>query len=141
MGSIGNGNQGKGDPNRRKGAAGKRGGGDRGSTAARPTLTRDWGGPQVRDPVPIISVNPEADPPQPRAPVRPNRAEQDGEAAEEKSQEHKKYVKIPPEEPSAAAWKKPDKADERARKGTLKNRAANARETRVNRHTSHGSKT
>ena len=53
------------------------GGGDRGSTAARPTLTRDWGGPQVRDPVPIVSVNPEADPPQPRAPVRPNRAEQD----------------------------------------------------------------
>ena len=42
------------------------GGGDRGSTAARPTLTRDWGGPQVRDPVPIVSVNPEADPPQPR---------------------------------------------------------------------------
>ena len=46
------------------------GGGDRGSTAARPTLTRnggkkqnptrDWGGPQVRDPVPIVSVNPEA---------------------------------------------------------------------------------
>ena len=35
-----------------------RGGGDRGSTAARPTLTRDWGGPQVRDPMPIISVNP-----------------------------------------------------------------------------------
>ena len=32
------------------------GGGDRGSTAARPTLTRDWGGPQVRDPVPIVSV-------------------------------------------------------------------------------------
>ena len=31
-----------------------RGGGDRGSTAARPTLTRDWGGPQVRDPVPIF---------------------------------------------------------------------------------------
>ena len=54
-----------------------RGGGDRGSTAARPTLTRDWGGPQVRDPVPIVSVNPEADPPQPSAPVRPNRAEQD----------------------------------------------------------------
>ena len=63
------------------------GGGDRGSTAARPTLTRDggkkqnptrdWGGPQVRDPVPIVSVNPEADPPQPSAPVRPNRAEQD----------------------------------------------------------------
>ena len=52
------------------------GGGDRGSTAARPTLTRDWGGPQVRDPVPIVSVNPEADPPQPSAPVRPNRAEQ-----------------------------------------------------------------
>ena len=26
------------------------GGGDRGSTAARPTLTRNWGGPQVRDP-------------------------------------------------------------------------------------------
>ena len=70
------------------------------------TRTRNWGGPQVRDSVPIVSVNPEADPPQPRAPVRPNRAEQDGEAAEEKSQEHKKYVKIPPEEPSAAAWKK-----------------------------------
>ena len=44
------------------------GAGDRGSTAARPTLTRDggkkqnptrdWGGPQVRDPVPIVSVNP-----------------------------------------------------------------------------------
>ena len=72
-----------------------RGGGDRGSTAARPTLTRDWGGPQVRDPAPIVSVNPEADPPQPRAPVRPNRAEQDGETAEEKSQEHKKYVRNP----------------------------------------------
>ena len=76
-----------------------RGGGDRGSTAARPTLTRDWGGPQVRDPVPIVSVNPEADPPQPRAPVRPNRAEQDKETAEEKRQEHKKHVKSPPEEP------------------------------------------
>ena len=35
-------------------------GGDRGATAARPTLTRDWGGPQVRDPAPIVSVNPEA---------------------------------------------------------------------------------
>ena len=34
--------------------------------------------------MPIVSVNPEADPPQPRAPVRPNRAEQDGETAEEK---------------------------------------------------------
>ena len=68
-------------------------GGDRGSTTARTTLNRDWGGPQVRDPTPIVSVNPEADPPQPRAPVRPNRAEQDGETAEEKSQEHKKYVK------------------------------------------------
>ena len=34
--------------------------------------------------MPVISVNPEADPPQPRAPVRPNRAEQDGETAEEK---------------------------------------------------------
>ena len=66
-----------------------RGGGDRGSTAARPTLTRDWGGPQVRDPPPIVSVNPEADPPQPRAPVRPNQAEQDGETAEEKSQSAK----------------------------------------------------
>ena len=68
-------------PNRRKGAAGK-GGGDRGSTAARPTLTRDWGGPQVKEQVPVVSVNPEADPPQPSAPVRPNRAEQDGETAE-----------------------------------------------------------
>ena len=69
------------------------GGGDRGSTAARPTLTRNWGGPQVRDPAPIVSVNPEADPPQPRAPVRPRQGEQDGETAEEKSQEHKKRVK------------------------------------------------
>ena len=51
------------------------------------------GGPQVRDPVPIVSVNPEADPPQPRAPVRPSQGEQDGETAEEKSQEHKKHVK------------------------------------------------
>ena len=42
--------------------------------------------------MPIVSVNPEADPPQPRAPVRPNRAEQDGETAEEKSQKLKKYV-------------------------------------------------
>ena len=42
------------------------------------TRTRNWGGPQVRDPVPIVSVNPEADPPQPRAPVQPNRAERDG---------------------------------------------------------------
>ena len=67
-----------------------RGGANRGATAARPTLTRDWGGPQVKDPVPVVSVNPEADPPQPRAPVRPNRAEQDGETAEEKSQEHKR---------------------------------------------------
>ena len=75
------------------------GGGDRGSTAARPTLTRDWGEPQVRDPAPIVSVNPEADPPQPRAPVRPNRAEQDGETAGEKSREYKKDVKKPPEEP------------------------------------------
>ena len=79
------------------------GGGDRGSTAARPTLTRyggkkqnptrDWGGPQVRDPVPIISVNPEADPPQPRAPVRPRQGEQDGETAEEKSQSTKNTSK------------------------------------------------
>ena len=49
--------------------------------------------------MPIISVNPEADPPQPRAPVRPNRAEQDKETAEEKRQEHKRHVKSPPEEP------------------------------------------
>ena len=42
--------------------------------------------------MPIVSVNPEADPPQPRAPVRPNRAEQDGETAEEKSQEHKGFI-------------------------------------------------
>ena len=59
-----------------KGATGEGGRANRGSTAARPTLTRDWGGPQVRDPVPIVSVNPEAYPPQPRAPVHPNRAEQ-----------------------------------------------------------------
>ena len=43
-------------------------GGDRGSTAARPTLTRDWGGPQVRDPVPVVSVNPEADQTTPESP-------------------------------------------------------------------------
>ena len=29
----------------------------RGSAAARPALTRDWGGPQVRNPMPIVSVN------------------------------------------------------------------------------------
>ena len=80
---------GQGKPNRKE-QLGRGGRANRGSTAARPTLTRDWGGPQVRDPVPIVSVNPEADPPQPRAPVRPNRAEQDGETAEEKSQEHEK---------------------------------------------------
>ena len=85
------------------------GGGDRGSTAARPTLTRDWGGPQVRDPVPIVSVNPEADPPQPRAPVRPNRAEQDGETAEEKSQGaqkiRQKSTGVAAERGSAPAWR------------------------------------
>ena len=103
----------RGDPNRRKGAAGKRGG-DRGSTTARPTLTRDWGGPQVRDPVPIVSVNPEADPPQPRAPVRPNRAEQDGETAEEKSQEHKRNTsKVHPEDVGVTA----DRSGEKASKG------------------------
>ena len=55
-----------------------RGGGEanRGSTAARPTLTRDWGGPRVRDPMPVVSVNPGADPPHPRAPIRPNWVEQ-----------------------------------------------------------------
>ena len=93
-----------------------RGGGDRGSTAARPTLTRDWGGPQVRDPVPIVSVNPEADPPQPRAPVRPNRAEQDEETAEEKSQEHKKHVKVPPEEPEGVGVAA-DRSGEKSSKG------------------------
>ena len=90
---------GQGSPNRRKGAAGNGERANRGSTAARPTLTRDWGGPQVKDPVPVVSVNPEADPPQPSAPVRPNWAQQDGETAEEKSQEYKKDVKKPPEEP------------------------------------------
>jgi hypothetical protein len=34
--------------------------------------------------VPVVSVNPEADPPQPRAPVRPNRAEQGEEAKKRK---------------------------------------------------------
>ena len=82
---------GQGKPNRQK-ATGEGRSDNRGSTAARPTLTRDWGGPQVRDPTPIVSVNPEADPPQPRAPVRPNQAGQDGETAEEKSQKLKKYV-------------------------------------------------
>ena len=33
-----------------------RGGGDRGSTAARPTQPRDWGGPQVRDLAPIVGL-------------------------------------------------------------------------------------
>ena len=33
----------------------------RGSAAARPTLTRDWGEPQVKTPVPIVSVNPTKD--------------------------------------------------------------------------------
>ena len=73
-----------------------RGGGNRGSTAARPTLTRDWGGPQVKDPVPVVSVNPEADPPQPSAPVRPNWAEQDGETAEKKSCLFQKETVIEP---------------------------------------------
>ena len=41
-------------------SSGEGGRANRGSAAARPTLTRDWGGPQVRDPVPIVSVNPEA---------------------------------------------------------------------------------
>ena len=54
----------------------------RGSTAARPTLTRVWRGPQVRDPVPVISVNPEADPPHPRTP--PDRI---GEAKEKNKEE------------------------------------------------------
>ena len=31
----------------------------RGSAAARPTLTRDWGGPRVKDPIPVVSVNPQ----------------------------------------------------------------------------------
>ena len=105
------------------------GGGDRGSTAARPTLTtnwgkknktrtRNWGGPQVRDPVPIVSVNPEADPPQPSAPVRPNRAEQDVSKTERQRQppgcklgelgsgihQLKRHAR------SAVAWKKTNKA-------------------------------
>ena len=62
MGSIG---QEKETPTGEKEQQGREGG-DRDSTAARPTLTRDWGGHQVRDPAPIVSVNPEADPPQPR---------------------------------------------------------------------------
>ena len=37
----------------------------RGSAAARPTLNRDWGEPQVTDPTPIISVNPAEDLPRP----------------------------------------------------------------------------
>ena len=61
--------KGKGDkenPNGEKEQQGREGA-NRGATAARPTLTRDWGGPQVKDPVPVVSVNPEADPPQPSA--------------------------------------------------------------------------
>ena len=46
--------KGKETPTGRKEQQG-RGGGDRGSTAARPTLTRDWGGPQVRDPALVSS--------------------------------------------------------------------------------------
>ena len=38
----------------------------RGSAAARPTLTRDWGEPQVKNPMPIVSVNPTRDPPRTR---------------------------------------------------------------------------
>ena len=50
--------RGKGErPQPAKRSCREEGGGDRGSTAARPTLTRDWGGPQVRDPAPIVSVN------------------------------------------------------------------------------------
>ena len=50
-------------------------------------------------PLTITDVNPEADPPQPRAPVQPNRAEQDGETAEGKSQEHKRNTsKVHPED-------------------------------------------
>ena len=41
----------QGNPNER--SSGEGGRANRGSTAARPTLTRDWGGPQIRDPVPI----------------------------------------------------------------------------------------
>ena len=32
-----------------------------------PTLTRDWGGPQGKDPMPIVSVNPTRNPPPPKA--------------------------------------------------------------------------
>ena len=39
----------------------------RGSAGARPTLIRDWGEPQVKDPMPIVSVNPTRNPPPPKA--------------------------------------------------------------------------
>ena len=55
-----------------------RGGGRQGLHCGEANPTRNWGGPRVRDPAPIVSVNPVVDPPQPRAPVRPNRAERDG---------------------------------------------------------------
>ena len=67
--------------------------------------------------MPIVSVNPEADPPQPRAPVRPNRAEQDGETAEEKSQEHEKHGKNPPEEPEGVGVAA-DRSGEKASTGS-----------------------
>ena len=65
MGSVGNTRNPTPPTHTRKGKEGKeaptgekeqqgRGGANRGSTAARPTLTRDWGGPQVRDPVPSL---------------------------------------------------------------------------------------
>ena len=37
----------------------------RGSAAARPTLTRDWVGTRVKDPIPIVSVDPTEDQPRP----------------------------------------------------------------------------
>ena len=38
----------------------------KGAAAARPILTRDWGGPRVKDPIPIVSVNPTEDRPRPQ---------------------------------------------------------------------------
>ena len=47
-----------------------RGGGRQGLHCGEANPNQGWEGPQVKDPVPVVSVNPEADPPQPSAPVR-----------------------------------------------------------------------
>ena len=48
----------------------REGGGRQGLHCGEANPNQGWEGPQVKDPVPVVSVNPEADPPQPSAPVR-----------------------------------------------------------------------